>query len=163
FPALWREHGGGYMIESVSVLVTFVTSGLVATSSFAEVSAITITRGDGVGFLPLMIMEKHQLSDAKAADSGVDLHVNRVNVSGSGAVNDALLSGSAQFVSGGIPGMLTLWDRTKGKQDVVGLGSISSQPMYLNTNSDNIRSLDDITENDKIALTGIKISIAAIT
>jgi len=133
-----------------------------ASPALAEVSEITITRGDGVGFLPLMVMEKHQLIEKKAAEAGIDLKVNWVNISGSGAVNDALLSGSAQFISGGIPGMLTLWDRTKGKQDVVGVGSISSQPMYLNTSSEKLKSLDDVTEADKIAVTAIKISIPAI-
>jgi len=134
-----------------------------ASSALAEVSEITITRGDGVGFLPLMVMEKHEMIEKKAAAAGVELKVNWVNISGSGAVNDALLSGSAQFISGGIPGMLTLWDRVKGKQDVVGVGSISSQPMYLNTNSENFKSLDEVTEADKIAVTAIKISIPAIT
>lgn len=133
-----------------------------ASPALAEVSEITITRGDGVGFLPLMIMEQQQLIERKAAEAGVEVKVNWVNISGSGAVNDALLSGSAQFISGGIPGMLTLWSRTKGKQDVVGVGSISSQPMYLNTNSETFTSLDAVTDADKIAVTAIKISIPAI-
>jgi NitT/TauT family transport system substrate-binding protein len=133
-----------------------------AVPALAEVNEITITRGDGVGFLPLMVMEKHQLIEKKAAEGGINLKVNWVNISGSGAVNDALLSDSAQFIAGGIPGMLTLWDRTKGKQDVVGVGSISSQPMYLNTRSDKLKSLDDVSSADKIAVTAIKISIPSI-
>ena len=128
----------------------------------AEVSEITITRGDGVGFLPLNIMEKHKLVEKHAEQAGVKLEVKWVNISGSGVVNDALLSGSAQFISGGPPGMLTLWDRTRGKMDVRGVGAISAQPMYLNTRAPHLKSIDDVTTADKIAVTAVKISIPSI-
>jgi NitT/TauT family transport system substrate-binding protein len=128
----------------------------------AEVSEVTLTRGDGVGFLPLMVMEKLKLIEKKAGEAGLKVNAKWVNLSGSGAVNDALLSGSAHFISGGVPGMLTLWDRTKGKMDVVGVGSISSQPMYLNTSAPHLKSIDDISGKDKVAVTAIKISIPAL-
>ncbi len=35
-------------------------------------------------------------------------------------MNDALLSGSADFISAGPPSFLILWDRTKGKSDAKG-------------------------------------------
>jgi NitT/TauT family transport system substrate-binding protein len=126
------------------------------------VSEITITRGDGVGFLPLNIMEKQKLVEKHAEQAGVKLTVKWVNVSGSGVVNDSLLSGSAHFISGGPPGMLTLWDRAKGKVDVRSVGAISAQPMYLNTKAPHLKSLDDVTAADKIAVTGVKISIPSI-
>lgn len=129
----------------------------------AEVNEIIFTRGDGMGFLPLMVMESHKLVEKKAAEAGVKLSAKWVNLSGSGAINDALLSGSAHFISGGVPGILTLWDRAKGRMDIVGVGSISSQPMYLNTNDKNIKSIDDFSAKDRIGVTAIKISIPAIT
>ena len=46
-------------------------------------------------------------------------------------MNDALLPGSAQFISAGPPAFLTLWDRSRGA--VRGLAAISSMPMDLNT------------------------------
>lgn len=128
----------------------------------AEVGEVTFTRGDGVGFLPLMVMEKLKLIEKKAAEAGLKVNAKWVNISGSGAVNDALLSGSAHFISGGVPGMLTLWDRTKGKMDVIGVGSISSQPMYLNTSAPHLKSVDDLSAKDKVAVTAIKISIPAL-
>jgi NitT/TauT family transport system substrate-binding protein len=128
----------------------------------AEVEEVTITRGDGVGFLPLMVMEKLKLIEKQGNEAGIKVNARWVNISGSGAVNDALLSGSAQFISGGIPGMLTLWDRTKGKLDVIGVGAISAQPMYLNTNAPHLKSIDDLSAKDKVAVTAIKISIPAL-
>lgn len=145
-------------------LLTLVCA-LAATGSLhanAEVGEVTLTRGDGVGFLPLMVMEKLKLIEKNAIAADIKVNAKWVNISGSGAVNDALLSGSAHFISGGLPGMLTLWDRTKGKMDVIGVGSISTEPMYLNTNSPNIKSIDDIAAKDKIAVTAIKISIPSI-
>lgn len=128
----------------------------------AEIGEITITRGDGVGFLPLNLMEKLNLVERQAQRAGQKLSVKWVNLSGSGVINDALLSGSAHFISGGPPGMITLWDRTKGKMDVRGVGAISAQPMYLNTRAAHLKSIDDVTPNDKIAVTGVKISIPSI-
>lgn len=145
-------------------VIVLAMAGVVALASgaSAEVSEIVITRGDGVGFLPLSVMEKQKLVEKHAEQAGVKLNVKWVNISGSGVVNDALLSGSAHFISGGPPGMLTLWDKAKGKVDVRGIGAISAQPMYLNTRAPHLKSIDDITPNDKIAVTGVKISIPSI-
>lgn len=136
---------------------------LTAGTARAEVSEVVITRGDGMGFLPLMVMEDQKLVEKKAAEAGVKLSAKWVNISGSGAVNDALLSGNAHFISGGVPGMLTLWDKAKGRMDIVGVASISSQPMYLNTINKDVKSLDDFGPKDRIAVTAVKISIPAIT
>lgn len=144
------------------VICALVCACVLAAESRAEVAEITITRGDGVGFLPLNVMEKFKLVEKHAEQAGVKLKVNWVNLSGSGTINDALLSGSAHFISGGPPGMLTLWDRTKGRLGVRGIGAISALPMYLNTRAPHLESIDDITSGDKIAVTAVKISIPAI-
>jgi NitT/TauT family transport system substrate-binding protein len=144
------------------ILSALLGLGLFGSSARSEVAEITITRGDGVGFLPLNIMEQQKLIEQRAEQAGVKLVVKWVNISGSGVINDALLSGSAHFISGGPPGMLTLWDRAKGKIDVRGVGAISAQPMYLNTRAPHLRSIDDISANDKIAVTSVKISIPSI-
>ena len=39
---------------------------------------------------------------------------------------------------------------------------MSSMPMYLNTRAEHLRSLDDIKEGDKIAVTAVKVSIPSI-
>jgi len=150
------------MMKALSRLA-FVCAVLMAGQARAEVGEVVITRGDGMGFLPLMVMENQKLVEKKAAEAGVQLSAKWVNISGSGAVNDALLSGNAHFISGGVPGMLTLWDKTKGRMDVVGVASISSQPMYLNTVNKDVKSIDDFGAKDRIAVTAIKISIPAIT
>ena len=77
-------------------------------------------------------------------------------------MNDALLSGSADFISAGPPAFLVLWDRTKGNAGVKGVAAMSTMPMYLNTHADHLRTLDDIKDDEKIAVTAVKVSIPAI-
>src|SRR5579863_10413668 len=124
----------------------------------AEVSEIRIPTGaGGVGFLPLLIMEKHQLIEKYAK-----VKVHWINLGGPAVMNDALLSGSADFITAGPPAFITLWDRTLTSAKIKGVAAMSSMPMYLNTRADHLKKLDDITEKDKIAVTSIKVSIPSI-
>jgi NitT/TauT family transport system substrate-binding protein len=111
----------------------------------------------GVGFLPLLVMEKYHLIEKYA-----DVTVRWMDLGGPAAMNDALLSSSADFISAGPPAFLTLWDKTRGAANVEGVAAMTSMPMYLNTNVQHLKKLDDITDQDKIAVTSIKVSIPAI-
>jgi NitT/TauT family transport system substrate-binding protein len=77
-------------------------------------------------------------------------------------MNDALLSGSVDFIAAGPPAFLTLWDRTRASAQVAGVAAMSSLPMYLNTRSPHLNSLEGLTPQDKIAVTAVKVSIPAI-
>ncbi len=102
-------------------------------------------------------MEKH------AAALGIaDLHVRWLELGGPAVMNDALLSGSVDFIAAGPPAFITLWDRTRGAADVRGVAAIASLPMYLNTTAERLRTLDDLTDRDKIAVTAVKVSIPSI-
>jgi NitT/TauT family transport system substrate-binding protein len=125
---------------------------------------VRIPRGaGGVGFLPLLVMEKHRLIEKHAAAAGLpDLSVRWVDLGGPSVVNDALLSGAADYAAAGPPAMLTLWDRTRDSIGVAGVAAMTSLPMYLNTRASHLRTLDDLREGDKIAVTAIKVSIPAL-
>jgi NitT/TauT family transport system substrate-binding protein len=73
-----------------------------------------------------------------------------------------LISGSVDFIAAGPPAFLTLWDATRENLDVRGVAAISSMPMYLNSRREDLNSLDDLGEGDKVAVTAIKVSIPAI-
>ena len=45
---------------------------------------------------------------------------------------------------------------------VMGVAAMTSIPMYLNTKAPHLKSLKDLTPNDKIAVTAVKVSIPAI-
>jgi NitT/TauT family transport system substrate-binding protein len=105
-------------------------------------------------------MEKYHLIEKYA-----DVTVRWMDLGGPAAMNDALLSSSADFISAGPPAFLTLWDKTRGSAgsaNVEGVAAMTSMPMYLNTNAQHLKKLEDITDQDKIAVTSIKVSIPAI-
>jgi NitT/TauT family transport system substrate-binding protein len=117
----------------------------------------------GVGFLPLLVMRDRALIEKHAAAAGVpDLTVRWIDLGGPAVMNDALLSGSVDFIAAGPPAFITLWDRTRGSADVRGVAAMSSLPMYLNTTNPALTSIDDLTETDKIAVTAVKVSIPSI-
>jgi NitT/TauT family transport system substrate-binding protein len=130
----------------------------------AEVNEVRIPTGaGGVGFLPLLVMEKYQLIEKHAREAGIPtLKVRWINIGGPAVMNDALLSGSADFITAGPPAFLTLWDRTFTSARIKGVAAMSSMPMYLNARAEQLKKLDDVTAKDKIAVTAIKVSIPSI-
>jgi NitT/TauT family transport system substrate-binding protein len=129
----------------------------------SEVTEVRIPKGaGGVGFLPLLVMEKRQLIEKHAKQAGLDVHLRWIDIGGPSVVNDALLSGSADFIAAGPPAFIVLWDRTADSAKVMGVAAMTSLPMYLNTRAEHLKKLDDVGERDKIAVTAIKVSIPAI-
>ncbi len=117
----------------------------------------------GVGFLPLQIMREYQLIEKHAQDAELEaINVEWIELGGPAVMNDALLAGSVDFIAAGPPAFITLWDRTRGSVNVKGAAAIAALPMYLNTRADHLDRLEDLTPNDRIALTAIKVSIPAI-
>ena len=131
---------------------------LLAVTAAAEVTEVRIPTGaGGVGFLPLLVMEKYQLIEKHA-----NVRVRWIKLGGPSVMNDALLSGSADFIAAGPPAFITLWDRTFASVKVKGVAAMTSLPMYLNARADRLKTLDDVMEKDKIAVTGIKVSIPSL-
>lgn len=117
----------------------------------------------GVGFLPLYVMREQKLIEKHASAAGLtDLTVRWIDLGGPAVMNDALLSGSVDFIAAGPPAFITLWDRTRGSADVRGVAAMSSLPMYLNTTNAALQTIDELTETDKIAVTAVKVSIPSI-
>ena len=143
-------------------LASFV---LAATTSMAnaEVSELRVPLGaGGFGFLPLHVMKANSLIEKHAEQAGVKVKVNWSNIGGPAGMIDALLSGSADFISAGPPSFLILWDKTKGSANVKGVASMSSMPMRLNTRAEHLQTIDNLKAGDKIAVTSVKSSIPSI-
>jgi NitT/TauT family transport system substrate-binding protein len=146
----------------IAATLAFVAGCGGQTSSSATEIRIPLGAG-GVGFLPLFVMRDKQLIEKHASAAGLaDLTVRWIDLGGPAVMNDALLSGSVDFIAAGPPAFITLWDRTRGSADVRGVAAMSSLPMYLNTTNPALESIDDLTETDKIAVTAVKVSIPSI-
>jgi NitT/TauT family transport system substrate-binding protein len=137
---------------------------IVAGASRAEVSELKVAQQYGISYLPLMVMEEQKLIEKHAKAAGIaDLSVSWSKFAGGNVMNDALLSNSLHFASGGVGPLITLWARTRGNYDIKAVAALNSMPLYLNTRNPNVKSLKDFTEKDKIALPAVKVSIQAVT
>src|SRR3954469_14194863 len=136
---------------------------LLADPARAEVDVVKIPKGaGGVGFLPLIVMEEKKLVEQEAQKLGLKLGAEYIRLGGPAVVNDMLLAGAAHFAPAGPPAFITIWDRTASNMKVKGVAAMTSIPMYLNTKAPHLKSLKDLTPNDKIAVTAVKVSIPAI-
>lgn len=135
-----------------------------AMASRAEVSELRIAQQYGISYLPLMILEDQKLVEKHAKAAGIpDLKVSWSKFAGGNVMNDALLSGSLHFASGGVGPLVTLWAKTRGNYDVRAAAAMNSMPLYLTTRNPDVKTLKDFTAKDKIALPAVKVSIQAVT
>ncbi len=130
----------------------------------AEVSELKVAEQYGISYLPLMIMEDQKLIEKHAKESGIaSLQVTWAKFAGGNVMNDALLSNSLHFASGGVAPLITLWAKARGNYDIKAAAALNSMPLYLVTRDPNAKTLKDLTEKDKIALPAVKVSIQAVT
>ena len=113
---------------------------------------ISIAQQFGIGYLLLDVVRDQQLIEKHGKQQGVDVQVEWASISGATAMNEALLAGALDVVSAGVPPMLTMWDRTKGKQNVKAVAALGSLPNYLLSNSPHVKTLKDLGEKDRIAV-----------
>ncbi len=122
----------------------------------------TVVLQYGISYLPLSVMQAQKYWEARAKEAGVDLDVEWKNLGNGGALNDAILTGSADLAAGGLAPMMKLWDRTKGNVKVRGIAALGSLPVFLVTNKPSIKALTDLKPEDKIALSIPKVSYQAV-
>lgn len=113
---------------------------------------IHIAQQFGIGYLILDVVQDQKLIEKYGKQQGVDIKVEWNSISGATAMNEALLAGALDVVSAGVPPMLTLWDRTRGRQNVKAIASLGSMPNYLLTNNPKVKTLQDLSDKDRIAV-----------
>jgi NitT/TauT family transport system substrate-binding protein len=131
----------------------------------ADSGEIRFAKQFSMGYVQFNILDERKLVEkhAKAAGLG-DVKVTWATFNGPDAMNNALIAGTVDIVAGGVPGLLTLWWKTRGTpQEVRGISALSSQPFLLNTRNPEVKTIRDFTAADKIALPAIKVSVQAVT
>ena len=145
----------------------FALAGAAALPAPARAAAaqVRLSHGYGILYLPMMVMRDRRLLEAAMAASGLPTaEVTWQVVDGGNVINDAMLAGALDIAGTGAPGFVTLWAKARGipRAEVVGLCGLSTCALSLNTNRPGIKALADFTPADKIALPGIKTSLAAV-
>ncbi|MBD8576685.1 ABC transporter substrate-binding protein [Pseudomonas syringae] len=134
-----------------ALAATFALGSLFSSAAHAE-GKISIAQQFGIGYLILDVVRDQKLIEKHGQQQGLAIEVNWNSVSGATAMNEALLAGALDVVSAGVPPMLTVWDRTKGKQNVKAIAALGSMPNYLLTNNPQVKTLKDFTDKDRIAV-----------
>jgi NitT/TauT family transport system substrate-binding protein len=131
----------------------------------AEVNELRISRGFGIHYLPMYIIEKLRLVEKHASAAGlVDVKVSYRMIDGGNVINDAMLAGALDIASGGVPGFLTLWDKSRAiaGREMIGLSGVGGGSVWLMTRNPKVKTLADFTDKDRIAVPGIKTSFVAV-
>ncbi|EPB6467514.1 ABC transporter substrate-binding protein [Cronobacter dublinensis] len=126
---------------------------LIAATGTAQAEGnISIAQQFGIGYLLLDVVRDQQLIEKEGKKEGMDIKVEWRTLSGATAMNEALLSGALDVASAGVPPLLTLWDRTKGRQNVKAIAALGSMPNFLLSNNPAVKSISDLTDKDRIAV-----------
>src|SRR5262249_989397 len=157
-PGRFRMHVKYILCATLGVLAVLGVSP-------AAAAEIRLARQYSMVYLQLNGMEDQKLIEKHAKALGIpDLKVSWITLNGPAAVNDALISGTIDIATGGVPGLLVLWSRTKGTpQEVRGISALSSQPFLLNSRDPDVKTIKDFKDSDRIAVPAVKVSVQAIT
>jgi NitT/TauT family transport system substrate-binding protein len=145
-------------------LASFVAVMCAVGAASAGAAEIRLSEQFSMGYLQFNVMKRDKLIEKYATQRGLkDFKVSWQRFNGPSAMNEALLSNSTDIVSGGVPGLVTLWDKTQGTSfEVKGICALSSQPFLLNTSNAAIKSIKDFSERDRIAVPSVKVSVQAV-
>ncbi len=120
---------------------------------------IRIAEQFGVVYLMLNVARDQQLIEKEGRKAGLDIKVDWVRLSGGAAVNDALLSGAVDIAGAGVGPLLTVWDRTRGRQNVKGVASLGNFSYYLVSSNPNVKTIADLSAKDRIAVPAVGVSV----
>ena len=127
----------------------------------AETSEVLIAQQFGLLYLQQDVMERLQLIEKHAARLGMpNLKARFLRLGGTGSVTDALLSGQLHFGSGGAPGAMLLWDRSRGA--IKSCFAMNATDQKLVTVRPDLHRIEDLKPTDRIALPAAKTAPQAI-
>jgi sulfonate transport system substrate-binding protein len=157
-PAAARPSFGRRFAATLLSLSVGVGSVAATTPARAE-GEIRVAEQFGIVYLLLNVARDQHFVEQEGRKQGLDIKVDWIQLSGGSAVNDALLSGAVDVAAAGVGPLLTIWDRTRGKQNVKGVASLGNLPYYLVSNNPNVKTIADFTEKDRIAVPAVNVSV----
>jgi NitT/TauT family transport system substrate-binding protein len=143
------------------IAAALALSTIIAAAPAQAEGKIRIAEQFGVVYLLLNVAQDQKLIEKHGKKHGVEIDVEWVKLSGGPVINDALLSGSIDVAGAGVGPLLTIWDRTAGKQNVKAVASLGNFPYYLISTNPAVKSIADFGERDRIALPAVTVSVQA--
>jgi NitT/TauT family transport system substrate-binding protein len=130
----------------------------------AEATELRVAKQFGSAYMQFFIMQDQKMIEKHAKQAGLgDVSIDWATFRSSDVMNDALISGSVDFVCLGIPGIVTVWSKTKGTAiEVKGATGFNVSPLMLLVRDPAIKSLRDFNDGHKIAMPAVKVSMQAV-
>lgn len=151
------------MLSRFVAVVALSAALFVPGKASAEANVVRVAKQFGVGYMQYMVMQELKLIEKHAKAAGLDVTSEWATFRSSDVMNDALISGSVDFVSLGIPGIITINSKTKAtSNEVKGVLGLNAAPIMLTVRDPAITSLKDFKDNHRIALPAVKVSNQAI-
>ena len=151
------------MICRLLAAAAFAAAFVLPRAASAEANVVRVAKQFGVGYMQYMVMQELKLIEKHARTAGLDVTTEWATFRSSDVMNDALISGSVDFVSLGVPGIITIYSKTKGTaSEVKGVLGLNVSPLMLVVRDPAIKSLKDFNDKHRIALPAVKVSNQAI-
>lgn len=153
----------GRILMMAGALLTIAVLSTHSSNACAEAAELRVAKQYGLGYLQFILMEDQRLIEKHAQTAGLgDIKVTWATFRSSDVMNDGLISGTLDFACLGVPGLATIWARTRGNADVRAASGLNLMPLTLVTRNPAVRSIRDIAAGDRIALPAVKVSMQAI-
>ncbi len=151
------------MFCRLAAVAALIAALIVPQHARAEASQVRVAKQFGVAYMQYMVMQELKLIEKHAKAAGLDITTEWATFRSSDVMNDALISGSVDFVSLGIPGIITIWSKTKGTpSEVKGVSGLNVSPLMLMVRDPAIKSIKDFKDHHRIALPAVKVAMQAI-
>ena len=152
------------MIRRIITVIAVVSALASIGEARAEATQLRVAKQFGIAYMQFFVMQDQQMIEKRAKAAGLgDVTVDWATFRSSDVMNDALISGSVEFVCLGIPGIITVWSKTRGTPiEVKAVSGLNVSPLMLLVRDPAIKSLRDFKDNHKIAMPAIKVSMQAI-
>jgi NitT/TauT family transport system substrate-binding protein len=153
-----------FKLHFMAVVASLVVAPVASQAAYAETSEVRMATQFGIGAMPMIIIEQKRLLEKHLAAEGLpNVKVTWRQFPGGNPMNEGLLSGSLDIVSAGTTVFVTLWAMAKGTPVAVrGIGAVSAMPLLFVTRDPKVQKLQDLDDNDRIAVTTLKVSVHAI-
>jgi NitT/TauT family transport system substrate-binding protein len=133
------------------VLLALVIA-VIGTPALAQ-QEVKIGIGFGIAFLPTYLCQELMLVEKEAKAAGLDVKTNYQRFSGSGPMQDAILSGAVDMGPYGVAPLMLAWEKAKGTpQQTFAISGVTTLPLVLVTNQAGIKSIQDLKPTDRISM-----------
>jgi len=126
-----------------AIFLVFILGGCAGGSP--ESKKIVVAQQYGLGYAPIMILQKKQLIEKYYEGAQVEW----VQLGSGGAIREAIAAGTVDIGSMGVPPFLIAWDK---ELECRVISALCKMPLGLQTYHEEIKTLSDITPDMKIAL-----------